>query len=222
MPRFMYAILASPILFASGCLIPYWVSPSVSYVPAARVNTPAETVHAFRVDTRQSAVYPDITLRLRDSYELTPISLNANAEVPAQSCVSCTRGFLALFVAVNYRTWHQETLSVRLYQRGYETVELKSWDFATQVVWQKAETLAAQGKAIDDLVAGNLEACGIANGHRAALLFAADEYDRLAAAITGDDGRALGQRQIWQEKAERLRRQAAEKYDRGVLDRLLD
>jgi hypothetical protein len=213
-------LLASPLFFASGCLCPYWVSPSVNYVPATRVSERNDSVHAFRVDTRESTPY--FPGPLHQTHQLTAISIDGSGEVPGQLSVSCTRGFLAFFVALNYVTWHQDTISVRLYRPGFETVELRAWAATSAVQWRTAAGVAEQCKAVDDLVAGNLEPGGIAKEHQIALLFAADEYRRLAALISNQNPQMLANRQDILDKAEKLEKRASESSQRGWVERLID
>jgi hypothetical protein len=223
MPRILYLLLVSPMLFSSGCLIPYYVCPKLSCVPGTNVEAPVDTVHAFRVDTRQSTPYAGIGRTLPTSHQFTPLTLDVKGDLPAQYRLSCTRGFFAFFVALNYVTWHQDTLAVRLYRPGYETVELPSWDLDKKVTWKKAATHADQVKAVDDLLSGRLEPGGVSKEHRAVLLFAADEYRRLAAdrSIQGPPFEAI--RVQMQEKEAQLRKQAEHSDERGgLVERLID
>jgi hypothetical protein len=220
MRRLAWFVLASPVLFASGCLVPYWVSPSISFIPATPVSAPADTVYAFRVDTRQSTVcFPG---PLRATHQLTPITINPDGDLPAQLRVSCTRGFLAMCVALNYCTWHQDSIAVRLYRPGYDTIELPSWALGMEVSWRKATTHAAQSKAVDDLVAGDFEPGSIAVEHRRALLFAAAEYERLVSSIADSHPAAGQQRLELLGKAEHFRQRATTKEGRGWAERLID
>lgn len=221
-----YLLLASPLFFASGCLFPYWVSPSVNYVPPAHIKDSADSVRAFRVDTRESTPYAVTTYmtdgRLRQTHEFTEIPVSAHGDTPGQLQVSCTRGFLAFFVALNYITWRQDTVSLRLYRPGYETVELRPNTEKVVVDWKTAANVLEQLKAVDDLVAGNLEPGGIALEHQKALRFAAQEYRRVGTLISKGDPQLLAKREEAFAKAENLEKLASESYQRHWIERLID
>jgi hypothetical protein len=155
MAKILSTLLALAVFFLSGCLLPYCVCPSMSFVSASRLGLPNDSVRAFRVDTRESTPY--FPGPLQQTNKLTEIPIDASGEFPAQWRISCSRGFLAFFVALNYCTWHQDTISVRLYRPGYDTVEIKSWTLFNDIQWKPAETIETQCRAIDDLVAGDLE-----------------------------------------------------------------
>jgi hypothetical protein len=148
--------------------------------------------------------------------------VETNGDLPGQLQVSCTRGFLAFFVALNYCTWHQDTLSVRLYRSGYETVELKAWMFGKDVQWKPVASVADRCKAIDDLMAGNLEPGGVSKEHKTALLFAAGEYKRLVELLSNSDPQGAVMQQQIAEKAAILAKRAAESSQRGWVERLID
>ena len=220
MDKIGYLLLASPLFFSSGCLCPYWVSPSVSYVPVARAGGTGDSVRAFRVDTRESTPY--FPGPLHQTHQLAAIPVGTDGDTAGQLSLSCSRGFLAFFVALNYVTWHQDTISVRLYRPGFETVELRPWAATSAVQWKTAANVAEQCKAVDDLVAGSLEPGGIAKDHQKALLFAAEEYRRLAALISNQDRQMLAKRQEVLDKAEKLEKRASESSQRGWVERLID
>ena len=220
MGKFLSILLASLTLFATGCLVPYCVCPCVNFVPAAHVASSDDSVYAFRIDTREATPY--FPGPLQQTHQLTQIPIDTGGDVPAQLRLSCTRGFLAFFVALNYCTWHQDTISVRLYRPGYEIVELKSWALFHEIQWKPAETIEAQSKAIDDLVAGNLELGGVAKEHREALLFAAKEYKRLADLVPNQDRRTVFERKELLDKAQKLEKRAQDPTQRFWLERLVD
>jgi len=236
MSKFSSVVLASPMLFAAGCLVPFCIGPSVGYVPSARVDADTESVHAFRVVTSESSKFSNYGgVYCKESRQLTPIALATSGETKEQWHVSCMHAEFASLLLFWGIDWHRETVSVRLYRRGYDIVELKAWEFGRHVEWHRAETLAEQAKAIDDLVDGGSVPChpwdsnkSVLNpganedGHRLSLLFAADEYARLAAALPPDDASANSQGTIWLEKAEQLRKRAAEKVDRSWRERFFD
>ena len=219
MGKFLSILLASLTLFATGCLVPYCVCPCVNFVPAAHVASSDDSVYAFRIDTREATPY--FPGPLQQTHQLTQIPIDTGGDVPAQLRLSCTRGFLAFFVALNYCTWHQDTISVRLYRPGYEIVELKSWALFHEIQWKPAETIEAQSKAIDDLVAGELELGGVAKEHREALLFAAKEYKRLADVLPNHKGAGFERKELL-DKAQKLEKRAQDPTQRFWLERLVD
>jgi hypothetical protein len=218
MRKIRYRMLFVPaILFVSGCICPYWANPSLNCVWPVPVGDSVDSIRAFRVDTRETCVLPDSGMH--PTHRLHEIALDSSGGVPTQVQFSCTRGFLAFFVALNYTTWHQETVSVCLYRPGFATIHHPAWTLASQVQWVPATTLAEQCRAIDDLVKGNLEPGGTSPEHRSALLFAVSEYRRLAALLPRENGAA--NRAEIEKKAEDLEKRAGEP-SRDWLLRLID
>src|SRR5262249_55337083 len=71
--------------------------------------------------------------------------------VPAQIKPSVTYGFAVIGVALNYLTYTDHTMAVRLYRPGFDLVEIKSWDAVREVAWTPAPDLAGRETALDNL-----------------------------------------------------------------------
>jgi hypothetical protein len=188
----------------AGC-IPY-AYPNLMSVPAVRLAPTPEPIHAFRVEVKGHA--EAVVRFMTDDYTLSRIDWGAGERLPAQSDVSLERGVYFMSDALSSH-WGK-TLLVRLYRPGYQLVELRAGD-EPKVTWMAAAGLADQERAIDDLLAvpaltfsgeaqrrASLDAAKqgvevatsapekLPPGSRSAkhhdvLLFAAAEYERLAA-----------------------------------------
>ena len=178
----------TPLLMA-GCLAGY-VYPKVSYIPSLDIDAPPDQVSAFAVHNQREQA-----LSLPASHTITLRPLPQQSATGRQASVSLERGYwlwggMRISEHVSYR------LTVRLYRRGYRSVEVGSWQLFEAVHWTSADTLAEREQAIDDLVAAR-EGEGMAweSGpsafehlapgssdprHRQALLFAVVEYNVLA------------------------------------------
>jgi hypothetical protein len=109
-----------------------------------------------------------------------------------------------------------------LYRPGFETIELKPWAPRGEVRWKAAGTLADQCKAVDDLVAGDLEPGGISTDHQRALKFAANEYRRLANLHSLRETQDSPLCRQVSGKADELEKRASESFRRGWVERLID
>jgi hypothetical protein len=213
------ALAAGIALAQAGCFAGY-AYPTLDHVSGVRVDAPPDEVFVVRADHRivlgSQNYCPSAGTRCR----LRP--LPTGEVVPAQFGVGLARRFCfwgPMFGGSDYRG-HKVT--VRLYRRGYETVELLPWDYPAGVAWKPATALYDQVRAIDRLIDPSPGTAGysssselpqrpgsVAEGHRRVLLFAADEYDRLARQLPDDaDGRAEAERV--RTRAAALRKRAAE------------
>lgn len=171
--------------------------------------------------------------RDRDRYVLSTVPLSDSGRLPSQAKISLDWGFIWNCIALIYDGHTVHTVRVRLYRPGWQTVEVKSWEQVDALKWKEAPSLVEQEKAIDDLVstwetdylnrfaqsssseshprppAGVALFRGLAPGsesakHRQVLLFAAGEYERLAAFTdSSETGKLLHTR--LNEKANMLR-----------------
>jgi hypothetical protein len=187
----------------AGC-IPY-AYPNLMSVPAVRLDAVPEPIHAFRVEVKGREIVP--LGNSTDDYALSRIDGVDGGRLPAQSDVSLEYGYP---VSWDKSLQRGKTLLVRLYRPGYELVELRADDEA-KVVWMPAVGLAAKERVIDDLLGvpayslpeahrrrrdreSARDAVELATSvpeqlppgsrsakHHDALLFAAAEYERLAA-----------------------------------------
>ncbi len=122
--------------------------------------------------------------------------------MPAQVQAGLDRGIIIIGVALNYHFHYHNGVHVRLYRPGYDLVQFKSWQLSKGVDWIPVKDFAGREKAVDDLLSscgtvawcqftGKSDEnapwqlpCGLRAGshsaeHRAALAFAAQEYENL-------------------------------------------
>jgi hypothetical protein len=205
------AVALCPLLFAGGCLMPY-AYPKLDYTPPVKLDTPPGEVHAFRVDlTRYISMWMPMEEDDRMVFErLTEIPVPPTVEVPAQIKLSVTSGSDLNFEKPPEKTEH--SVALRLYRPGYELVEIGAWEQVDRVCWKPAPDLKAQTKALDQLTSASLsegssaffeqkygldqilpksatvpEIGSVSPEHRAALLFAAAEYEKLATGASSPD-----------------------------------
>jgi hypothetical protein len=210
---------------AAGCLqIPFYV-PEFNSVPAVNPGCDGkDDLHAFRVDVTQTMELkegrgPNYTVRGEnfENFELTRIETAPGGTTSTQRGVSAATGWCYVGFWNYCSSYTSHSIAVRLYRRGYETIELKPGQPASALQWQEATSLAAQEKAVDDLLGVSpleridakssqqqrrLESGTKSAAHREALLFAAREYERLAGRTDLDDP-IVGARLI--DKANRLK-----------------
>jgi hypothetical protein len=156
-----------------------------------KVAETPQDVRAFRVAvTDDNAV---IDFPEEHVYALSEMTVLPTGHVLPQARIGCDYGWYANFVALSYWKHTHQTMLVRLYRPGFQTIEVHSWDLGAEPTWTEAPDLADQEKAVDQLVScgtprrrplfnsRNIPAPGSASPvHREALLFAAGEYERLA------------------------------------------
>jgi hypothetical protein len=192
MPRFaLLGIFLFTLPFDSGCL--YCAYPALDYTPPLKLDTAPDEIHAFRVDATSRRVVPlggfinvpEDQLWKPDeqvlSQQLSELSTSPTHEVPAQIKPSLSYGFLIPILVANALTHTSRSVSVRLYRPGYELVEVHAWENVTRIAWNPVADVEGQERTLDNLVTWPLEAGSASGAHRQALLFAASEYDRLAA-----------------------------------------
>src|SRR5262249_1061302 len=116
---------------------------------------PHEEAHAFRVDILRETRNLFCTGPCsEDTYVLKAVPLSVPGQVPSQIKVAFDYGLFfaaGCVVPCGWEHW-QHPMRVRLYRPGWETVEIQSWDLAPQMSWKEAADLAAQEKAVDDLL----------------------------------------------------------------------
>jgi hypothetical protein len=185
---------------------------------------------AFRVDVKDQTAVVDF--EEADRYVLSAMTVLPTGHVYPQVRVGLDYGWRANFIALSYFRHTHQTMLVRLYRRGYRTIEAESWDVAPELTWQPAVGREEQEKAVDALFSTwktdersqlmhSLHAadpprsaelfCRLAPGststeHHNALRFAAVEYERLAIEPDADEG----QRNRLLAKAGALRNRASE------------
>jgi len=178
---------------------------------------PAADVRAFRVDTR---TWYDVDLggtiggntfarrdvRISTSRRLSEVQQTSTNQIDQLIKPSLSQGwFVSLLLFANGAGCISHSVALQLYRPGFDLVEVESWDVPQRIEWRVAADLETQEKALDQLFKPSLEPGSTAEAHRQALLFGADEYDRLAGCSpSGDSPKRLT------EKAVRLRERANE------------
>jgi hypothetical protein len=170
--RMLPILLVCP--FMAGCLA--FAAPRVNVTPAVVARD--SDVHAFHV-TERTTFFGLINV---------PKGLVTVEEIPIEHGVIPRRRdcFVSHFVFVCIVAhWHDQTDSIRLYRRGYETVVIPAnrlfkaigdWT-PVEVTWRKAETLKAREEAINE-IHRSLDCIGIISGGQNQ--FIASEYAALA------------------------------------------
>jgi hypothetical protein len=207
--------------------VPY-AYPHLACVPTVHPDHDNGDVHAFRTDV--TGEIHDIGEN--DSYCLEPVDWSFNGWTPPLAGLSLDYGHYVVGIALNYPWHHGHSTLLRIYRRGYELTEVRAWDVPGHIAMQPASSVEAREKAIDRLVGQptieapraefgyghgegyllhELDFKGLKPGsdspeHRGALLFAASEYEALAAAV--ETNQTMKDRLL--NKAKDLRKLAAE------------
>jgi hypothetical protein len=163
-------------------------------IPRVILDSQPAEVHAFRVDVSNSGVYcigttvnngsPSVRKWEKTLSEvLCEIPLTNPNEVPSQIRPSLNGAGIVLLPIVWALCYENNSTVLRVYRRGCELVEIRSWERSKPVIWKPAPDLDAQEKVLDRLLPlQHLDKTATSEAHRAVLLFGASEYDRLAAA----------------------------------------
>jgi hypothetical protein len=183
-------LLCLPLL--SGCLCCAY--PRLDGTREVQLASPPTEVRAFRVDVTEDRVVVLWGMMSGDhsapkSYRreaLSEVPVSDGGEVPWQLKASVSYSLLFPLFVVNAFEHSSHTLALRLYRPGYELVEIRSWEPTGPVVWKPVPDLEGGVLVLDRLFKG---ACG----SRAALLFGASEYERLAMTAGSREERKL----IW-------------------------
>jgi hypothetical protein len=199
----------------------------------------AAEVHAFRVDvTEKTVVNVDDNFKSAGGgvsyYEFTPMQLSEKGTTSLQWDVSWAYGWRSIGLWDYWPCLTTHSVAVRLYRRGFETAELRPGQDGPDD-WTRATSLAAQEKAVDDLLGVSPLECtsplkpvkGIgahsppalelgtkSTGQKKALLFAASEYEWLAHQLSESDGDEQAIRTRLFNKARRLQDLARGKCDK--------
>jgi hypothetical protein len=205
-------------LAAPGCVLPY-AAPALSYVPAYDLQCPSTEVHAFRVDVTRT--HDTLKTTSCERCQFTRLSVDGLAKTPVVSRFSWSSGTGHVGPGGEIHTSH--TITVRVYRAGYEMIEINSWDQPSgKLIWKPAVNVAGQELALDDLFGlddgqrrdsrvRELEPGSKSTAHRDALLFGADEYQRLANDLAAKEGSYPALRERLLQKAARLRSLADDK-----------
>jgi hypothetical protein len=226
MSRWFFFAALLPV--CTGCL--YYAYPTVTHTPELTVENKDGSVHAFRIDIdrKERTPLPPIT-----QYALIKIPLDSRGLIPSQLEVAPATGVYNPLGVVDGQPHerNQYTIFVRAYRPGWRTIEVRAWEKSRELNWLPAPDIAAQEKAVDDLLAVptppdqaargtwwevkdekvpgfGLQPGSAAVGQRQALLFAASEYQRLAAAPASSSPRMQPTRDRLARKVNWLRRYA--------------
>jgi hypothetical protein len=236
---FLPACVSLVCLALPACMdVPVCI-PEMSYVAPVDLGKAATEVHAFRVDvTEKTVVNIDDNFKSAGGgvsyYELTPMPLSTRGTTSLQWDVSWAYGWRTVGFWDYWPSLTTHSVAVRLYRRGYQAAELRPGEDGPDD-WTKATDLAAEEKAVDDLLGVSplqstsplkpvkgigvhsppaLELGTKSAGHRKALLFAASEYEWLAHQLSESDAEDRDIRSRLLDKAHRLQDLARGKWDR--------
>jgi hypothetical protein len=184
----------------AGCFIPFpYAFPTLSQTRPVFLNKAEDTVHAFRLDLKSG--YGGVEFNPGNDCLWREIGRWPFDVIPPQVNFGLARGCLWHCIALDYSHHLQRTVLVRLYRPGFQTVELTFWNGAKPIEWRPANSISEQEAAIDELFAfepgivpwydrptktvsnwkfGAIPAGSRSAGHKAALLFGADEFERLS------------------------------------------
>jgi hypothetical protein len=212
------AYIATSVCFLSlcGCIVPY-AYPHLTVVPAVQMAPSQPDIRAFRVDVANQV----IDAGENDDILLSPVAVSSTGATHSQCSLTWDHGYYVIGIALNYPVHHGHIRLLRLYCPGHQLVEVRSGEIPHSVQFTIAPTLADQEKVIDDLlsapsttmapfVAGKVRPGSASAEHRDSLLFAASEYEGLAALATAGDPRACESKDRLLKKAQDLRSRAAE------------
>jgi hypothetical protein len=183
----------------AGCFVPIpYAYPSVTPINPAFVGRD-RNIKVFRVDIDQDLSGTEYGGG--DCYTLCETTVTHRGWTLPQTRLACSHGFVWHCVALCYHKHLAHTARLRCYRPGYELAEVEPWQVQGDVAWKKVPDLREQEKAVDDLVAapvaqswrvspsskmeeswsvGCLAPGSASEWHKEALVFAADEYERLA------------------------------------------
>jgi hypothetical protein len=221
-----------------GCMqVPLCIL-EINYVRPVDPGPASAEVHAYRVAvTVKEVVNIEADFQPAaggvDHFELTPMRLPDHGTTAAQLDLTWAYGWRFIGVWNHWPTLTTHAVLVRLYRRGYETIELRPGQNEADLVWHPATEVAALETAVDNLLGVSpllatspldpvkttghrsppaLELGTVSSGHREALLFAAGEYEWLAEQLgPAGEHQAIHRRLV--EKASRLKDLAAGKVE---------
>jgi hypothetical protein len=172
----MVCILALVCLpMTVGCLgIPaIYAYPKISYFPSTDLKAVGPDAEVFLVkrtcDTGWPSRLPEI------EYVVIHLPVTPDSHFDRQVSVNW-ESFAGTLGPLCYGNGVSHSLEIVLYRRGYNLVVIEPWEWKDTIEWKPAESIAAQEKAIDDLVA----AAPFALYQQRENQFVADEYARLA------------------------------------------
>jgi hypothetical protein len=198
MTRVLLVVVLAACPLLAGCLVG-WAYPTYSYCPGTTVLETPDDVFAVRVDVVQG--YTSFCNIHHETHTFNTVRVDG-WDVPSdfQPHVAYGGGW---FPFMGHVTHYSMT---KLYRRGFHTIVLEPGLKRAQVEWQPTTSLEEDEAAIRDLLYRSrtrkpdepqLDGPGTCNrreptispkvmsaAHRQTLLFAADEFERLAALHT--------------------------------------
>lgn len=193
MRRFLWMLVPAFLASAAGCIPLFYAYPSVSYVPGLSLGRAHDKVHVFRVDITDDS--SDGDAGKPGQYALRELPLPNSGFIAPQGKLAIDSGFYWNLIAISYTSHTEHTMRLRLYREGYDLIEIHPWQGAS-MLWHETADLAAQEKAVDQLLAptehsvwphrddenglGQLEPGSYSQAHHNALVFAIHEYQRIA------------------------------------------
>lgn len=182
---------------AAGCIPIFYAYPSLSYVPALNLGPAHDNIFVFRADVADDQSCLD--LAKPGHYRFREIHVAPQGSILGQGKVTFDSGFYWNLIAVTYAERISHTIRLRLYRPGYDMLEIQPWQNEASLEWTAVRDVAAQEKVVDKLLRptgtgawtqahkdqdwgfSQVDPGSVSAEHRHVLLFAASEYDRLAA-----------------------------------------
>ena len=223
---------ASISLGICGCMMPLgYAYPNFSRTPSMPIaEDVSREIHAFRLDFVRSKQQEKDDDGVK--CEFREIDLSARKVIPSQTSAGISYFWGLYFFPSEANAFensvrtHDKWVRVRLYRRGYETIELgPEHTGGDSLDWLPAVTGKEREEAIDHLLGSkkesikHLEPGSRSKEHQAFFAFVADEYERLANTVSEDSWEHKRFRQQLFDKATRLRKFAAMSAEGGGKER---
>ena len=173
----VYVAALASLSLTAGCTgIPaVYAYPKIAHFPATDLNAGGAEVQAFLVKTtcpwRQPLPGPENLPR----HEVTRLPVSTDSHTVSHTSVS-VEAFAGTLGPLCYGSGLEHESKIVLYRPGYDLVVIQSWERRKTIDWKPAVSIAAQERAVDDLVS----AAPFSPAQRRENSFVADEYERLA------------------------------------------
>jgi hypothetical protein len=185
----VHSILVSLLLASTtGCIPLVYAYPSISFIPEINVGHDSKLIYAFRVDITEDSSEAG-------HYQFRRLPMTPNGYVSGQEKTALDDGYCWNCIGFKHERQIHHTLRERLYRRGYEVIDVHSWQGTQPVIWKEISGTSEEEKAIDALLAPihaasskeadgtqflHLEPGSVSPQHQDSLRFAAAEYEYLA------------------------------------------
>ena len=175
------------LLCSSGCAVPY-VYPKLDFTQSLQLDVPSGEARVFRVDVVRTKA-PGVRHAME---RLSEVPVADSSQVATQFKPSAHRGIYLFMGALNYDFQASSSLELRAYRPGFELVTIHPGEQIEQIAWTPAPDLAAQERTLDSLLPQkrgdsselvSLDKGSCSTAHRNALVFGAEEYERLSALV---------------------------------------